>query len=483
VVLPVCRALEEALISLVPSTVPPPPVDEVDALLQADEIGCFHLKHGFSCELDPSKQDWVKQLLQPSWRPDDTGPLHPDSCCCFQDITHLGESTAWCVSHYDFCKVPSATVGAVGFSCTDLSKNNPNSSSKVDSLGQDDGTGSTYKTFWGMISWVEQCRPSAVILENVDAIADESKDTGQSNLDTVVAELSCRGYEVQPVLVDCQEYGLPQRRKRVYFLGIRAADPIYDFCRCGMRDSFQVFVSMMQRCKLDPCNLQDVLLVDGSALLERAKASATTECKTAARDKTWTQLHMSFYRDHKLQWGRLPPCSFASSLWWSAVPRREQDIYHATEQLCRRSKRPLPICQDGSQNIFRAPTSGRHMCSDAQEIIISPCVLPGSNFFLFNKTQQRYITGEEKMVLQGWPTRHELYADLVARTDDKVLHSLAGNAFSSTVAMAMVFSWLASMPFARDHSQAKTTDHDVTAALGALKRLNGASDCSTNRDA
>lgn len=92
------------------------------------------------------------------------------------------------------------------------------------------------QTFRGLISYVHAHRPSMVLFENVDRLADEvhttsagssRRDEGgagqqvRSNMDILMAEMSARESEGQRFLVDAKSFGLPCRCRRAYCVFVR----------------------------------------------------------------------------------------------------------------------------------------------------------------------------------------------------------------------------------------------------------------------
>ena len=72
-------------------------------------------------------------------------------------------------------------------------------------------------TFHATLEVLDACSQEWFILENVDATAEgENTALGQ-----IVLVLSNKGYDVQTFVIDANDYGLAQSRKRVYVVGVR----------------------------------------------------------------------------------------------------------------------------------------------------------------------------------------------------------------------------------------------------------------------
>lgn len=74
---------------------------------------------------------------------------------------------------------------------------------------------------------VDELQPRAIILENVEGMADEIEDSEERVVDQVIEELETAdedhetAYVADFTTVDCSEYGIPQRRNRIIVFGVR----------------------------------------------------------------------------------------------------------------------------------------------------------------------------------------------------------------------------------------------------------------------
>lgn len=67
---------------------------------------------------------------------------------------------------------------------------------------------------------VGEVAPDIVIIENVAGLAAGSK---REYMDKVIADLSALGYEVTSRVLDAADYGVPQRRRRLFIVGMRGS--------------------------------------------------------------------------------------------------------------------------------------------------------------------------------------------------------------------------------------------------------------------
>ena len=65
---------------------------------------------------------------------------------------------------------------------------------------------------------IRKVRPRALLLENVSGIR---KGKALDDFDAIVGRIGQFGYEVHWRLVNCADYGVPQRRERIFIVGFR----------------------------------------------------------------------------------------------------------------------------------------------------------------------------------------------------------------------------------------------------------------------
>lgn len=75
---------------------------------------------------------------------------------------------------------------------------------------------------WRFIDWVDQLKPRAVTMENVPGMSTISNHF----MDRVSAAFREAGYETRWRELNAADYGVPQRRKRVFVVGFRMDQPL-----------------------------------------------------------------------------------------------------------------------------------------------------------------------------------------------------------------------------------------------------------------
>lgn len=76
-----------------------------------------------------------------------------------------------------------------------------------------------------MVKLTERLRPKAVLLENVLAMIEANGGVGARR---VIDDFRAIGYKMVPKVLFAPDYGVPQIRKRVFFVGLR--DLVDEFC-------------------------------------------------------------------------------------------------------------------------------------------------------------------------------------------------------------------------------------------------------------
>ena len=79
------------------------------------------------------------------------------------------------------------------------------------------------KLFWEYLRVVEGLSPKWVVMENVTGITSVGKGKAVRN---IVAGLEELGYVVDMRILRAEEYGVPQQRRRIFFIGNRLGLPI-----------------------------------------------------------------------------------------------------------------------------------------------------------------------------------------------------------------------------------------------------------------
>ena len=278
---------------------------------------------------------------------------------------------------------PAVDIFIAGFVCNSVSSENSRRGTHGDCIAA--GTGKTGSTFEGLRRFVEKVRPKIVICENVVGLLKRTCG-GRPQIVDVGEAFQCLGYNFAYRHVDAKMYLLPQRRTRVWMWAIRkdiSAAPADSAAPAASRVN-EILERLEQP---EPAPLSAFLPAKAGGHCPRQELNAR-EVKA-----------VNYVLSNSSVWG-----------------------------LDKAALEGLVI--DVSKSAGRAP-----WCAGA-----TPCVLPNSR--LYWRHVQRVLGPREVAALQGiWPAE---FGCLSAWRDDlhrsRVVADMAGNAFTSTVCMAVPFA-------------------------------------------
>ena len=162
----------------------------IEAPIQALQNLGIPFTHEFACEIDP----YCRQSIEANYSPN----------MIFENIKTR-----------DPTQIPPIDLYVCGFPCQSFS-----SAGDREGLGDPRGT-----IFMDCVKAIATILPQCFILENVKGIC--SGDGGRT-FERIVSELGEIGsglYNVHVKLLNTKDYGIPQNRERVYFVGIRKDNP------------------------------------------------------------------------------------------------------------------------------------------------------------------------------------------------------------------------------------------------------------------
>eukprot|EP00438_Fugacium_kawagutii_P010275 Skav225672 [mRNA] locus=scaffold1924:346082:347116:- [translate_table: standard] len=344
-----------------------------------------------------------------------------------------------------------------------------------------------------MLAYTESHRPSLIVYENVDAI-DDKGNSGESNLNILMESMKALNYAGQRVMTDAQQFGLPCRRRRLYVLFVDTESSLIDLQGQAIGQVFATFRTLVASCvRSHPC-VTSCLLQEGgrhnfvidNALSEHRQNAEKQAQKKNQPQNTWIDKHIAYAESLGVRWSGHVDVDLQTNEWYCALTTREQDALVLSQKAD-----PASLFRNLSQSVGRINSKA---CSDEGAKQSAPTVLPGQ--LLWVEPQQRLLTGEEALMLQGFPILQFLAETFspsgCSQWPQQFLHDLAGNAMALPVALAIFQSGLASVPLARlreeshesDQSSSESggqpddLDPDVVAALAAFDSMQGSTDQS-----
>lgn len=119
--------------------------------------------------------------------------------------------------HSDIDALKSANVVLGGFPCQGFSKAGPKRSDDVRNL-----------LYLEMKSAIEKLQPELFIAENVDGLSQNFKG---AYLEQIVKDFQRLGYTVEFSILDAASFGVPQYRRRIFFVGTKDGAKSFDWPR------------------------------------------------------------------------------------------------------------------------------------------------------------------------------------------------------------------------------------------------------------
>jgi len=126
------------------------------------------------------------------------------------------------IAKVDVDEIPEHNLLVGGFPCQDYSV--------AKSLSQSKGLKGKKGILWWQIHRIlreHKKSPEFLLLENVDRLLNSPASQRGRDFAIILASLSDLGYIVEWRIINAAEYGMPQRRRRVFILGYHQGSPIH----------------------------------------------------------------------------------------------------------------------------------------------------------------------------------------------------------------------------------------------------------------
>ncbi|CAE7578899.1 CHT1 [Symbiodinium sp. CCMP2592] len=393
----------------------------------------------------------------------------------FEDVKHVMDGRGSCARHGGFCPVPKEDVDIFigGFPCTPYSFCNPKR------FKRNCFTEPAAAPFFEMRKFIAARRPRLVILENVRGLLAPNPETKDTPMDFILRGKNpedpehcyqgtepgaqwglslIEGYGLHWDLLYSCDWGLPQRRPRVYIVMVRedaggqkAADRI-----------FEVLHACAGHLPCGSCN--DFLYPEGHLRLNKAMQLAKGGSDSERKPCTpFTEaLFKATRQEHGLDPSERPYTNRRPRGWYPEATEKmvqQLDIIHALAE-----KRALDfkfLLADLSQQVSRG-------CWRDDGYV--PTLTTAGSLYSFH--HHRPILGEECMRLNGFPVED---LDLEGFTDNE-LKFLAGNAMSVSVVGAVLLAGLVSVSWGEKRSAAATKELPAARDIGPRYRKKEAGD-------
>jgi len=306
----------------------------------------------------------------------------------FGDVNELKDGIATNHLTTELVSVPHVDIVIAGFVCKSVSQENNERGNFSNCIN--DASGKTGETFDGVMGYVKKFGPSIVICENVLGLMKKNKGK-EPVIQHVKASFMAAGYAFDHSLLDTRSYLLPQRRNRCWMWAFKG--------------------------------------------LENQKAvELTTESVLALSSTEGFSLDEIFRMADVIEPPRKAP-----------LPRQQLVVNNALRKVAKAAlkRKRLPgqdIVVDVAKSESRCP-----FCEDA-----TPCIVPNS--LPFRVTRGHVLNEEMVHCVQGIYKEDFPALAKWAKEKKSLTRDLAGNAFSTTVCMAVAISCLACGPLPGDET-------------------------------
>lgn len=355
-------------------------------------------------------------------------------------------------------------------------------------MTQASSPGKSADTFWGFIRTLDAFGAQWILLENSDLLLEEETADWGVMRDV----LETRGFKLRPMMVDASEFGLPQRRRRSYLLGIATASSHHTLKPSAVLPWFRRFDEMLLSCRrLPPC-LLDVILEPSSPWLQHAYDLVKQKPASSLQAGT-CDIHMKLFSAAGSRWGAAGARdSSTASRWYQYLSYRQREVLIFFQQT---HQNMVTICgADLSQSAHRAPTSslldaGAQLGAGSDDApVLCPTILPGSHVWLMHPdpgsgsscsrsrdthgslSEERPLLPIEKLLLQAWPI-HNDEGPCCLKKHWGVADDLGGNMFAGTIMVSLLTTLLFTLPWSEEEADALVTmDDDVMEAMAALHK-------------
>ena len=425
----------------------------------------------YSCDNDPLKQRWIKENSLATVLVSEMQQLdNPNG------VKNLISG--------DVIQLPENIDGLVcGFSCKTVSLRNPKRQRKCIQNAQ----GDTGVSFLMLCEHIYRKRPRFLLLENVRGIMtknttkagrseeeeermekeeemDQNDDEdnyenafGETQADVVKATLEGFGYTVRVILSNAADFGIPQCRPRVFFVGVRGAD-VND----AMLGDIEATVEFL---KLPSLPMEEFWTDDPDPTPTKPRTYTAMRLSKNAEEPKWLKIHPAVYAAHNVAF-RLPDegddRKFGKA--FSALPAREKSIvlldYELDEQVnsvvCKQGKDSKEMIRDLTQSVKRS-----RLMSD-----MMPCITTG--FKGWRKNARRLVSGRECMNFQG------LFPELFPAFDQftrRQLIAIGGDAFCMPQALALLLAILLHVPMSDGRDQDEVDHQDGQQSMSPTSSL------------
>ncbi|KAF3480333.1 uncharacterized protein GIQ15_05680 [Arthroderma uncinatum] len=374
----------------------------------------FRLHHLFSAEIDAFKQSYIQRNFAPD--------------IIFRDVNELVAEEAT-TAFGSVRKVPTnPDLLVVGFSCVDFSALNFYRKT-LEEMGE------SGHTFYGVLRYIQRCRPPLVVLENVCSAPWEK-------IKIIMQEADYNGYHMK---LDSKNYYLPQTRERGYMICVDQrkliTEPVGEM-KTKKLSSFAQMMKKLERPASSP--VTQFLLSNDDTRLQDAVSDISINSTKDRQAVDWTRYkarHLGYRMREGLgdkrpltKWQDNGTCQMPDFYWHGWSRTQTERVWDTLDvNYLRTMARGYDI---GFKSRVIDLSQGLDRELDQRASGIAGCLTPRGQHFITSRGGP--LLGIEALALQGIPIDRLL----ISNDSQRDLHDLAGNAMTSTVVGAVIASAL-----------------------------------------
>jgi len=130
--------------------------------------------------------------------------------------------------------------------------------SKINSLdGRSNTSDDRHLLYEDFLRFVNHYEPKAFLMENVEGMLSAENDDGEPVVDIIKDQVTDLGYEVRVQVLDAADYGVPQHRDRLFFIGNRLGEENPDMTAWETHRNPRNEEEKQLKFKRDPAELTD----------------------------------------------------------------------------------------------------------------------------------------------------------------------------------------------------------------------------------
>lgn len=192
-----------------------------------------------------------------------------------------------------------------------------------------------------MVKLAEKAKPKAILLENVPGMLQTNDGIGAKR---IVEDFKKIGYTMVPKLLYAPDYGIPQIRKRVFFVGLRNTNQLFEFPLPFVKKENYV------TCEQAIGDLPGLEGIYGEEVQEYPCEPKSDYQRIMRKNSKLIHNHIGTIHDEKtLKFLAMVP----EGKNYKALPKKYEGIYKYHEALTRyHSKKPSPTINTGHRSHF-----------------------------------------------------------------------------------------------------------------------------------